>query len=142
MTLPPLTEETAAPGTALNAYDRTVTRDDVRAYVERTGEQLADYEDARGLTVPAGMLLGMYGPLIHGTFHYEAGVHVSSDLQLQRVPRVDEPLRVSGRVVDRFERNGSKYVTFTVEVAAAADGEPLATVVHTSIYALAAKRSG
>jgi hypothetical protein len=82
--------------------------------------------------------MGLYGPLSHGTFHYEAGVHVSSDLELGRVPCVDEPIRVDGHVLDLFEKNGNKYVTFSVEVNTV-EGERLATVAHTSIYALRQK---
>ncbi|MCA9856646.1 MAG: hypothetical protein KC458_05160, partial [Dehalococcoidia bacterium] len=91
-TLPPLTEETAKPGTALNGYDRTITRSDIETFVGRTGEDIGSYEEGGALSVPTGMLMGLYGPLIHGTFHYEAGVHVSSDLTVTRIPRAEEPL--------------------------------------------------
>jgi hypothetical protein len=92
--LPPLTEQTAAPGTKLNGYDRTITRDNVETFVSLTSESVDSYLVEGELTVSAGMLMGLYGPLSHGTFHYEAGVHVSSELELGRVPRVDEPIRV------------------------------------------------
>lgn len=138
--LPPLTEQTAAPGTALNGYDRTISRADIETFVGRTGESVDDYTVDGALTVPPGMLMGLYGPLIHGTFHYEAGVHVSSTLTVNRTPRADQPLRVEGRVLDLFEKNGNKYVTFSVEVSDTA-GERLATVHHTSIYGLRAKGS-
>lgn len=133
--LPPLDQDTARPGTPLNAYDRTITRADVEAFLSRTGEDVARYESRDTLSVPTGMLMGLYGPLIHGTFHYEAGVHVSSDLSVTRSPRAGDPLRVSGEVLRLFEKNGNKYVTFSVEVDTA-DGERLARVEHTSIYAL------
>ena len=137
--LPDLNEESAAPGRALNGYDRTITRADIETFLARTGEPLDDYEIDGTLTVPPGMLMGLYGPLIHGTFHYEAGVHVSSEMTLNRAPDADQPLRVEGRVLDLFEKNGNKYVTFSVEVAGATSGERLATVHHTSIYALRGK---
>lgn len=136
--LPVLTEESASPGTPLNGYDRTITRQDIETFVSRTAESLDDYVVDGVLTVPPGMLMGLYGPLIHGTFHYQAGVHVSSDLTLNRVPRADQPLRIEGRVLDLFEKGGNEYVTFSVEVSDSA-GERLATVHHTSIYALRAK---
>ena len=136
--LPPLTEETAAPGTPLNGYDRIITRADIETFAGRTGESLDDYMVDGVLTVPPGMLMGLYGPLIHGTFHYQAGVHVSSELTVNRTPQADQPLRVEGRVLDLFEKNGNKYVTFTVEVSDSAD-ERLATVHHTSIYGLRPK---
>ena len=133
--LPPLTEQTARPGSPLNGYSRTITPDDIATFVGRTGESIDDYAVGGQLTVPPGMLMGLYGPLIHGTFHYEAGVHVSSDLRLNRVPTAGEQLSIEGRVLDLFEKNGNKYVTFSVEVSTP-DGDPLATVDHTSIYAL------
>jgi hypothetical protein len=136
--LPPLTEQTAAPGTKLNGYDRVITRDNVETFVSLTGESVDSYLVEGELTVPAGVLLGLYGPLSHGTFHYEAGVHVSSEMELGRVPRVDESIRVEGQVLDLYEKNGNKYVTFSVEVSTV-EGERLATVAHTSIYALRKK---
>jgi hypothetical protein len=137
--LPDLTEESAAPGTGLNGYDRTITRADIETFLARTGETLEAYQMGDALIVPPGMLMGLYGPLIHGTFHYEAGVHVSSEMTLNRAPEAHQPLRVEGRVLDLFEKNGNKYVTFSVEVSAADGGERLATVHHTSIYALRRK---
>lgn len=138
--LPPLNETNSAPGTPLTSYERTISLEDVEKFVSRTGEDIESYRRDGEVTVPAGMMMGMYGPLIHGTFHYEAGVHVSSDLTVKRVPRVDEPIRVGGKVLDLFEKNGNKYVTFSVEVRTH-DGEELATVAHTSIYALRKKSS-
>lgn len=138
--LPPLTEQTAAPGTALNGYDRTITREDISTFVDRTGESLEDYTVDGVLTVPPGMLMGLYGPLIHGTFHYQAGVHVSSALTVTRVPEAEQPLRIEGSVQEIFEKNGNKYVTFSVEISDRA-GDRLATVHHTSIYQLRAKGS-
>lgn len=134
--LPDLTETSAAPGTALNGYDRTITREDIKTFLDRTGESLDAYDIAGVLTVPPGMLMGLYGPLIHGTFHYEAGVHVSSEMTLNRLPHADQALRIEGRVLDLFQKNGNKYVTFSVEIAEATSGDLLATVHHTSIYAL------
>ncbi|MCK9494315.1 MAG: hypothetical protein M0R75_02310 [Dehalococcoidia bacterium] len=138
--LPPLTEETAAPGTRLNSYDRTVTRGDIETFLRRTGEGIEAYLDDDVLTVPSGLLIGFYAPLIHGTFHYEAGVHVSSDLSITRLPLADESLRVGGEVLRLFEKNDNKYVTFSVEVDTAG-GERLARIEHTSIYALRKKGS-
>jgi hypothetical protein len=136
--LPPLNEETAPPGSVLNSYDRMITRDDVATFLGRTGESLEDYTAVGVLTVPPGTLMGLYGPLIHGTFDYQAGVHVSSDMTVTRAPRVDEALHIEGRVLDLFEKNGNKYITFSVEVGSM-DGEDLALVAHTSIYALRPK---
>lgn len=136
--LPVITPETAAPGTPLNGYERTITLADLETFVSRTGESLDDYRTDGVLVVPAGMLMGLYGLLIHGTFHYEAGVHVSSELSVTRAPLVGEPFRVGGQVIELFEKNGNKYVTFSVEATSMA-GEPLSRVEHTSIYALRKK---
>ncbi len=137
--LPDLTEKSAAPGRALNGYNRTITQEDIETFLARTGESLNAYEIEGALTVPPGMLMGLYGPLIHGTFHYQAGVHVSSEMTLHEAPHAAQPLRVEGRILDLFEKNGNKYVTFSVEVSEAPAGERLATVHHTSIYALRGK---
>jgi len=139
MSLPPLNAETAAPGTPLNGYDVTYDREVLEKYAERTGEDLDLYVVDGRQRVPTGVLFGAYGKLIHETFHYEAGVHTSSELELVRAPWMDEPLRVEGTVQELFERNGNKYVRFSVEVSNRETGERVATVMHTSIYALQKK---
>lgn len=135
MALPDLNETTAAPGTPLRAYDITYTPEMIKRVLDLTGETLDAYTYDGVLHVPPGVLLSAYGRLIHETFHYTAGVHTSSQVEFIRVPRAGEPLRVTGEVVRLTERNGDKYVTFTV-VHSTEDGERLCANEHTSIYAL------
>jgi hypothetical protein len=87
------------------------------------------------------MFLGAYGRLIHETFHYEAGVHVSSEMDLRRAAKLGETVAVSGNALKLFERNGDKYITFDV-IITGPDGERLARVEHTSIYALRPRTRG
>lgn len=135
MELPVLNEANCPPGTPLKPYEITYGAAQIRAYLDRTGESEQDYTVDGRLTVPPGMLLGAYGRLIHETFHYEAGVHVSSDMNLHRAPILDDTVTVSGNALRLFERNGDKYITFDV-IITDGDGERLARVEHTSIYAL------
>jgi hypothetical protein len=137
--LPELNREHAAPGTPLTPYEVTFGASEINAYLERTGESAGQYSGATGVRVPPGMLLGCYGRLIHGTFFYQTGVHVSSSMSLHRLPLQDEPLRLTGEILDMYERNGSEYVKFSVNVATTA-GERLAEVEHVSIYSLKAAR--
>lgn len=140
MDLPALNEANCPPGTPLRPYDLTYGDEQVRQFLARTGESIESYAYEGTTHVPPGMLMGAYGRLIHESFHYQAGVHVSSQLEFERVPRVDEPLRVTGDVVRLFERNGDKYVTFTVVLSTPA-GEQLARTEHTSIYQLRPRAS-
>ncbi|MCC6388430.1 MAG: hypothetical protein IT302_13730 [Dehalococcoidia bacterium] len=138
-TLPPLTEETARPGTPLNAYEVTFDAPFVQAFLDKTGERAETYTvDGRAL-VPPGIYLAAYGRLIHETFHYTAGVHVSSDMKVHVAAPVGTKATVSGEVVGLSERNGDRYITFTVNVTSSG-GERLAEVEHVSIYALRPRR--
>jgi hypothetical protein len=130
-----MNETNAAPGTTLTPYSITYDRTAIEAYLDRSGEPAAPYLRDKGLTVPPGMFLGAYGRLIHGTFHYEAGVHTASQMSVLRCPDVDEEVTVSGQVKRTFERNGDKYVVFDV-VLNDSNGNTCATVEHTSIYGL------
>jgi hypothetical protein len=141
MELPPLNETNCPPGTPLKPYQLTYDREQLRKYLDRTGETEADYQVDGQQVVPPGMFLGAYGRLIHETFHYEAGVHVSSDLELRRVANLGETVTVSGNALKLFERNGDKYVTFDV-IITGTDGDRLARVEHTSVYALRPRPRG
>ena len=130
-----MNEQNAAAGTPLNPYSVVYDRAAIEQYLARSGEPLDLYLADGRLTVPPGMFLGAYGRLIHGTFHYEAGVHTSSQMKVTRCPVEGTVATVSGEVTGTFERNGDKYVAFNVVVSDQA-GEICATVEHTSIYSL------
>jgi hypothetical protein len=141
MDLPPLNETTCPAGTPLTPYENTYDEAQVRQYLARTGESMEDYTVDGWLIVPPGMFFGAYGKLIHGTFHYEAGVHVASDMTVHRAPLLDETVTVSGNALRLWERNGDRYITFDV-VVTGKDGDRLARVEHTSIYALQPRARG
>ena len=136
MNLPPLNEGNAPPGTPLKSYDITYGAEQVEQFLARTGEPAVAYVVDGTPRVPPGMLLGTYGRLIHETFFYQTGVHVSSDMQVERLPAVGEPLTVSGAISNLYERNGSKYVAFTIAVSDRSN-QPVASIEHVSIYQLA-----
>ena len=134
MALPVMNEENATPGRALNSYEITYDEAAIATYLARSAEPASLYMHDGVLTVPPGMFMGAYGRLIHETFHYEAGVHTASEMKVHRCPPAGTKATVSGEIIRTFERNGDKYVTFSVRVA---DGEgPCAEVEHTSIYGL------
>jgi len=133
--LPVMNEQNAPAGTALNPYTLTYDRAAIDQYLARSGELIQPYIKNGKLTVPPGMFLGAYGKLIHGTFHYEAGVHTASQMTVVKCLPADTVVTVSGEVLKTFDRNGDKYVTFMV-VVSDQSGEVCATVEHTSIYGL------
>ena len=135
MQLPEMNEATAAPGTPLNPYSITYGRAAIDQYLARSGEPSEPYFRGETLTVPPGMFLGAYGRLIHGTFHYEAGVHTASHMFVTRCPDAGEEVTVSGEIKRTFERNGDKYVVFDV-IIKDLNGTTCASVEHTSIYGL------
>jgi hypothetical protein len=133
--LPELNEQNAPPGTPLKAYELIVDRAAIERHCSSTGEAVTNYERDGRLHVPPGLLAGTYGRLIHDTFFYTTGVHVSSDLTLNRPVLAGEPLRVSGAIAEHFERNGNKYVRFTIAIQDA-ERRAVAGVEHVSIYKL------
>lgn len=139
--LPELNEQNAPPGTPLKPYDLTVDRAAIERHCSSTGESPTNYEHDGRLHVPPGLLAGTYGRLIHETFFYTTGVHVSSDLTLNRPVLAGEPLHVSGAIAEHFERNGNKYVRFAIAIHDA-DRRPVANVEHVSIYKLRPRGSG
>jgi hypothetical protein len=135
MELPELSEATCPPGTVLRPHEVTVDAEEINGYLERAGESAEPYRRGGRLRVPPGLLLGQPIRLIHNNFHYETGVHVSSQLRIQRLPEEGQPFTVSGRVSDLYERNGNKYIALAVTFADAA-GATLASIEHVSIYQL------
>ncbi len=135
MNLPEMNEQNAQAGTVLNTYQVAYDRAAIEQYLARSGEPMEPYVHNGVLTVPPGMYLGAYARLIHGTFHYEAGVHTASEMEVYSCPDEGVLATVSGEIVRTFERNGDKYVAFTVRVSDAG-GRLLAKVEHTSIYGL------
>src|SRR5262249_32955703 len=116
-------------------YEVAVGSAELDRYCGSTGESPAAYEHEGRQYVPPGLLAQTYGRLIHDTFFYTTGVHVSSDVTLKRPALAGEPLQVSGAIAEHFERNGNKYVRFTTAIE---DGErrPVASVDHVSISRL------
>lgn len=137
--LPPLNEETAPPGRPLNPYDVTYDLQFVQEFLGKTGESLEEYTRDGQVTVPPGVFLGSYARLIHGSFHYTAGVHVSSDMKLHKAPPLGTHATVTGEVIRLSERNGDKYVTFSVNVTGD-DGMRYAEIEHVSIYSLRSRK--
>ncbi len=135
MDLPELNEANAPVGTPLRAYTITYSPEVVQQYLNRGGESGELYTINGEQRVPPGQLMGAYGRLIHETFHYETGVHVSSEMTLTRTPPVGTTVTVTGEVMRMFERNGDKYVTFSVVLHDEANA-PVASIEHTSIYKL------
>ena len=135
MDLPELNEQSCLPGTVLQAHAVAHSAEEIRAYLERTGEAPEAYRRDGQLRVPPAMLLAQPIRLIHNNFHYETGVHVSSRLRVRRLPEEGQRFTVSGRVAELFERNGNEYVALDVTFADDA-GEMLASIEHVSIYKL------
>ncbi len=133
--LPVLNQENAPTGTPLRPYEITYGEPEILTYLARQNEPIDNYRVDGQVMVPPGILLACYGRLIHETFLYETGVHVSSDMTIHRLPFQDEPARVSGAITEHFERNGNLYVSFSVNIGTPA-GERLAEIEHISIYKL------
>ena len=135
MNLPEMNEQNAQAGTVLNTYQVAYDRAAIEQYLARSGEPMEPYVHNGVCSRCPRACTSACTRGLHGTFHYEAGVHTASEMEVYSCPDEGVLATVSGEIVRTFERNGDKYVAFTVRVSDAG-GRLLAKVEHTSIYGL------
>lgn len=71
------------------------------------------------------------GPTARIHYQYDATIH-------EPIP-VDERLRVSGKVVERYEKRGRTYVVMLIDMRSALDDRPLVSYRDTVIISYSAK---
>ena len=135
MDLPELNDVNTPPGTEMTSHTATYGEEEIRGYLERTGEPVDAYRRDGRLRVPPGLLLAQPIRIAHNNYRYETGVHVSSRMTLQQPALADETLTIAGHIGGLFERNGNKYVSLAVSISGEG-GRPVATIDHVSIYKL------
>lgn len=110
-------------GDSLSPFPLTITKDDVSAYLEATGEP----EDLWSTFVPPLMLTArMLGGLMEAVEVPGRLMHTGQEHQMHRSVHIGEPLSVTFSVASVGERHGAVFATFDAE-ARGAGGDLVAT---------------
>jgi len=120
-------------GTPVNPYD------DARAteYLERVSDTLPLYRGARGWAHP-GFFLDQANKALSQNVLMSPWIHAGSVVRHLGGARVGETLATRGRVRSLFEKKGRQFVEADLVIVAGDRARPVAHVLHTAIYRLAA----
>jgi acyl dehydratase len=127
---PPANDETLAPGTRLGTVVRHFGPEERAHYLDLLDDDHRVY-DKLGIAHP-GALVRAANTVLSGTVRLGPWVHVSSMARHLAVVPDGATVATYGRVVDRYERKGHKFVD--LDVVSTMDGRPVLTVAHTAIY--------
>lgn len=101
------------PGFDLGSIEYTITPDQARAYED----SLRDETDWSGTSSPfgapvasPGLLASDYVKLIASQYEFVGGVHAKQENTYLGPPPVGRSLRVTGQVVDKYERRGRLWL--------------------------------
>ena len=106
-----------ARGDELPPLTLSVTADDVRAYLDATGEPTERWEDA---APPLALGAFTLGALMERLLLPGGAIHTGQEFEFLRAVTPGEPLEASLRVAQRGERRGMVIVAFECELRAAA----------------------
>jgi hypothetical protein len=95
---------------------------------------------AGGVEYPVGLWLNPID-LVRTYFAAPVTIHVAGEVWHHNAPLLGETIVKRGRITSFSERNGNRSVHFDVAVATA-DGRPLATIRHQSVFQLARSEPG
>ena len=135
MTSPPrITFDSLARGDVLPTVDLTITTDDVRAYLEATGEATGAPVDRGRGHVPPVMLSALMLAALLGQVEIPQGVmHTGQEHESRRAVRVGEPLAVTLRVSSYAVRRGALLATFDAEARTGDAGGEVVAVSRASV---------
>lgn len=125
----PADESSLAPGTHLGSIAVHFRADRAAEYLDQIGDDHPLWRE--GVAHP-GWLLLFANSALSGTVRLGPWIHVSSAITLHRAVRDGELVTTRGKVAERFERKGHRFVE--LKLLLAADDEPAWEVTHTAIY--------
>lgn len=121
------TFDSLARGDVLPSVDLSITSDDVRAYLDATGERA----DRWGDRVPPVMLSALMLATLLAQVEIPKGImHTGHEHESKRPVRIAEPLRVTVQVASYSVRRGALMATFDTEARA---GDEVVAVSHASV---------
>ena len=107
----------------LPSSDLVISAEDVRAYLDATGEPA---ERWRALVPPLMLDALMLGVLLRQVELPRGLMHTGQEHESRRAVRIGEPLSIQFRVASNAVRSGALFAVFEAE--ARADGEVVATL--------------
>lgn len=111
------------PGLDLGSYEYTIAPDQAQRYAASLGDRtdwLAPQSPFGGPVAPPGFLSNDYMKLIASQYEFVGGVHAKQENEYLAPPPIGERLRVTGRVVDKYERRGRLWIVVETATADAA----------------------
>lgn len=133
-------------GDTLGPVDYTMSRFVVREYCHANELHQPCFQEKDGQFAPPTLVhldkLRLYKIACPGGAGPSARVHYEYDATIHAPVPVEVPLRVSGKVTERFEKRGREYVVTEIVLRTAKDDEPLITYRDTVILAYKSKGEG
>jgi hypothetical protein len=127
---PPAGADTLAPGTVLGTLERRWDAADRAQYLDLLGDDV-DVYDRLGVAHP-GALIRAANSVLSSSVRLGPWIHVASATRLLGLVHDGDVVTTYGRVIDRFERKGHRFVELDVRSVVA--GRPVMAVRHTAIY--------
>ena len=115
--------DSLARGDVLPAVDLTISGDDVRAYLEATGERVDHWNEH----VPPVMLSALMLATLLAQVEIPKGImHTGHEHEARRAVRIGEPLRITVQVTAHSVRRGALMASFETTARSAVDGGDVA----------------
>ena len=119
----PVPFESLSKGDALPPFSLVLSAEDVRAYLDATGEEAERWSSF----VPPLMLVArMIGGLMERIEIPDRLLHAGQEFEMQRALRIDERVEIRFAVTSLGTRGGAVMASFGID-AVAEDGAPVAT---------------
>jgi hypothetical protein len=134
---PPVSREHLAGMTGLGTPETAYDEACASGFLEKVGETLPLYRGASGFVHPAFYLEQANRALSRNVL-LGPWIHASSTVRHLAAARVGDTLQTLGRVRSLFAKKGHEFVELDLAVRVKASGRPVAHILHTAIYRLAA----
>lgn len=128
-----LTPENLPIGEDLPAMAVPMSLEDAAEYADHFARDPHPRWRGDGARLHPGWIAGRCVRLTKHTYHYPAGIHAGSQIQMLAPPIAGQTLVVSGHVTDGYRRKQHEYCLLDVTISSES-GEDLARLRHRTIY--------
>ena len=128
-----LTPENLPVGEDLPAMAVPMSFEDAAEYADQFARDPDPRWRGEGARLHPGWIAGRCVRLTKHTYHYPAGIHACSQIQMLAPARAGQTLVVSGHVTDGYRRKLHEYCLLDVTISSES-GEDLARLRHRTIY--------